>query len=356
MLNNILNKKRKEQPADIMKKPDNTNKAIGDTAEDNLESGAPAPDCSGNTEPVSDEAAADTDAVPGTAETPQQDVSPTGDDSFDPYRSEQLKDIMDYYKDIPYSETETAPAEQTVTKKTPRTFAVRLIRMIKKDSGGNAEAVIGGTDGSIQESGHSLSSRTRNIISYCISGLISVCIIAAAFICTLNMPKDEDMLNSAVDELRAEAGYAELKARNESLNEELTALRSQLEEKKALTDSIADFDNSRASLRAQIEEKKNELDRLNNENSELQQQIGALNTQIEGQSGAILTLSAGQYTVGEDIPVGKFSITGTGTFVSASSDGRSKYNSRLGSSPLEAILESSDRVKLDSTTKFSPIN
>ena len=275
-------------------------------------------------------------------------------DSIDPAKAEELDDIIDYYKNIPYSEEENAPAQDDPKSRTPRSIAVRLIQLIKRDSGEDADT--SDQDDSIHESGYALSGKSRTIIACCISGVVSVCIIAAAFICSLNMTKDENMLNSAVEALRSEESYTALKEQLDSLNEEVNTLRSDSEEKKELSESIADFDNSRASLRSQIEEKKNELDSLNRENAELQQQINDLNAQIESQSGAIITLSAGQYTVGEDIPPGKFSITGTGTFVSASSEGRSKYNSRLGSTPLEAILESGDKIRLDSATKFSPIN
>ena len=91
-------------------------------------------------------------------------------------------------------------------------------------------------DENIHDSSNGLSDRAKKILSYCISGAVSLAVIAAAFVCALNMPKDEEVLNAAADALRAEDDYISLKNEYESVAAEAAALEESAAEKKELAD------------------------------------------------------------------------------------------------------------------------
>ena len=61
------------------------------------------------------------------------------------------------------------------------------------------------------------------------------------------------------------------------------------------------------------------------------------------------------YVVGIDIAAGKYTVTGSGSFAVASDDNTSKYNTTLGSSPYAVTLNQGDKLKFDSTVKFTPL-
>lgn len=210
-------------------------------------------------------------------------------------------------------------------------------------------------DENIHDSSNGLSDRAKKILSYCISGAVSLAVIAAAFVCALNMPKDEEVLNAAADALRAEDDYISLKNEYESVAAEAAALEESAAEKKELSEGLVDFENTRAALRSQISSLQSELVTVNDENTALQQQVNDLDAQIQNRVGSSITLSAGRYTAGEQIAPGRYSVTGTGNLVVASSEGESKVNEQI-ESGVEVTLEDGDRISLNSTTKFTPLN
>lgn len=267
-------------------------------------------------------------------------------------KNEKLDDIVDYYKDIPYEE----PVEQHSDLSDYETPAVtqKIAGFFKRKN--KADSNIPENPDAIHDSGSSFSSRTKLIISYSLSGVVSIAIIAGAFLCAMYMPKNEEALNAEADKLRADESYTSLVSEYEELNSEVTNLRQSADEKKELAEGIDEYENTRASLRSQIEEKKSQLNDLNSQNDSLQTQINDLNAQIQNKVGSIVTLSAGRYTVGTDIAPGTYAVTGAEKFSVASSDGKSKYNEKLGTESKEVTLESGDKIKLDGTTKFSPLN
>lgn len=262
--------------------------------------------------------------------------------------NEKLDDIVDYYKDIPYEE----PDDEENDISDDETPAQKITGFFKRKNISNVSE----NPDSIHDSGSSFSPKTKLIISYTLSGVVSIAIIAGAFLCAMYMPKNEDALNAEADKLRADKSYTSLVSEYDGLNSEVTELRETADEKKKLAEGIDEYENTRASLRSQIEEKKSQLSDLNSQNDNLQTQIDNLNTQIQNKAGSIVTLSAGRYTVGTDIAPGTYSVTGTEKFSVASSDGKSKYNEKLGTESKEVTLESGDKIKLDGTTKFSPLN
>ncbi len=213
-------------------------------------------------------------------------------------------------------------------------------------------------DEDIHDSAQGLSEKKKLIISYCISILISLCVVAAAFVCALNMPKNEEILNAAAEELRGSDEYTALRSQLDALTAEVEELRSNAEEKKNIADGLSDSENTKAALNGQIREKRQELDSINAQNSELEQQINELNKQIAASGVSSVTLPAGRYTAGTHIAPGKYNVTGTGKITVASSDGeqRSESSGIIGSTVTTVTLEDGDKIDIDSKTTFTIAN
>ena len=211
------------------------------------------------------------------------------------------------------------------------------------------------TDEDIHDSVYGMAPRKRAIITYTITAIFCVAIITGSYLFTVFIPGDEGKINSAADEMRLEESYTEIKSRYDSLVYELNKLRTEEEEKKKNAETVSDYENSKAQLRNQIEEKKNILLALNSQLSEKEAQIASLDGAISLKNINPITLPPGKYTVGKNIVPGKYSVSGSGKFMVASSDGTSKINTALGATPLEAVLEKGDIIKLETTAKFTPV-
>lgn len=210
-------------------------------------------------------------------------------------------------------------------------------------------------DEEIHDSVYGIAPKKRSIIIYSLTTFFCVLIIIGSYLITIFSPGDESKINAAAEEKRLEESYIEIKSQYEALVYELNKLRTEAEEKKKNAESVEDYENTKASLRNQIEEKKGILFSLNSQLSEKEQQIAALDNAIGLKNINPVSLPPGKYTVGKNILPGKYSVSGSGKFMVASSDGTSKVNTVLGATPLETTFEKGDIIKLETSVKFTPI-
>ncbi|MGN0163849.1 MAG: hypothetical protein ACI4EA_09790, partial [Candidatus Ornithomonoglobus sp.] len=98
------------------------------------------------------------------------------------------------------------------------------------------------------------------------------------------------------------------------------------------------------------------INKLNDEKKDKQSKLDEINAGISGKNGTAITLTPGVYTVGTNLQVGKYSVTGSGKFQVASSDGVSKANETLGDTPYTITLEKGDKVSIGASTKFTPVD
>ncbi|MGN1115925.1 MAG: hypothetical protein ACI4TH_05110 [Candidatus Ornithomonoglobus sp.] len=212
-------------------------------------------------------------------------------------------------------------------------------------------------DEDIHENAFGVTSRGRNILTYIVTLCIAAAIISGSFILAVYLPGDADLINSRADELlRNDEEYAALLKQKESLEDEVNKLQTESDEKGTQVDSLNDYDNIMAELDMKIKEKRAEINSLNNQKKEKQAQLDKINADISAKNGTEITLSPGIYTVGTNLQAGKYSVTGSGKFKAASSDGISKANETLGTSPYTITLEKGDKVSIESSTKFTPID
>ncbi len=212
-------------------------------------------------------------------------------------------------------------------------------------------------DEEIHEDAFGVTSHIRSLLTYIITAFIAAAIISGSFILAVYLPGDTDLIKSRADEfLRTDDEYSGLLEQKESLEAEVNKLQLESSEKESQIDSLNDYDNVMADLDMKIKEKRSEINSINEQKQERQARLDAINTDISAKNGSEITLTPGIYTVGTNLQVGKYSVTGSGKFKVASSDGISKANKMLGSSPYTITLEQGDKVSIESSTRFTPID
>ncbi|MGM9937475.1 MAG: PspA/IM30 family protein [Candidatus Ornithomonoglobus sp.] len=212
-------------------------------------------------------------------------------------------------------------------------------------------------DEEVHEDAFGITLRERNVLAYIITACIAAAIIAGSFTLAIYLPGDSDLINSrAGDLLQSDEEYSSLLEKKESLEYEVNTLQAESDEKKTQVDNLNDYDNTMAGLDMKIKENRDEIIILKAEMSEKQAQLDGLNASISSKNGTQITLTPGVYTVGTNLQVGKYSVTGSGKFQVASSDGVSKVNEILGASPYTITLEQGDKVSIGSSTKFTPVD
>ena len=257
-------------------------------------------------------------------------------------QSLEVEEIIEFYKDL---DTPGEPEDIEVYEEESKLRKLfSLLKKNKKD-----------TD-QIQSEVYGLSEKTRLIIYRSLSAVISVCIIAGAFLLAYFLPGNEDIIKEQQEALRGEKSYESLKSRHDTLKTEIDNLTKSNSEKKQQIDKIKDFDNTKAELRTQITAKTYELNDLNSQIDDKRKTISQLEESIKEKTPPETVLPPGKYIVGKNIAAGKYLITGTGKFMVASASGKSKINTTIGSTPIEISLDKNDVIKFDSKVKFTSMN
>lgn len=268
-------------------------------------------------------------------------------DEFSLPKSLEVDEIIEFYKD---KDTDTDSEKNAETDNPSSSSFLNNIRNLFKKTNGNKP------DEDVATKVYGLSEKGRMYLYRGISIAVSVCIIAASFVLAYFLPGNEAVINERKAELRAEKEYTSLKSRHTALKKEVTKLRKSNAQKKEQVGKITDFDNTKAELSSKITAKKYELTELNTQISEKRAKISELDSQIAEKAPPESILPPGRYVIGKNIAAGKYMLTGTGKFMVATPNGKSKLNTTLGSTPLEVTLDSGDIVKFDSKVKFTSAN
>lgn len=255
-------------------------------------------------------------------------------------KSVEVDKIIEFYKDIDDSEENFEHISEETTKH--RKFK----NFFKKKA----------ADDGIETEVYGLSEKGRIYLYRGISALISVFIIIGAFVLAYFLPGNKEIIAEKQNTLRAEEGYKQLKSRHTALKNEVEELKTSNKAKKETIDKLADPENTKAELRTEITAKKYELSELNGQVQTKETELETLNTTILEKAPPETILPPGNYVAGKNIAAGKYNVTGTGKFMVASSAGKSKINTTLGSTPLDIVLEENDVIKFDSKVKFISSN
>lgn len=262
-------------------------------------------------------------------------------------RSVQVEKILEFYKDKLQDEPTTD--DETVTEAKPQRRLDGLLNKLPFMSKPNSED-------DIETESFGMTDRGRFVLQCVITAVICIAVIIGSVVLAYFLPGNRVLLEERMTELRNDDEYKSLKSRHDSLVNEIEETKASNEDKKNTIEGISDVDNTKAELRQAISDKSTQLNELNRQIALKQSEIAALDESISSKAAPETVRSPGKYTVGKNIAAGKYYITGTGKFMVASSDGKSKVNTTLGSTPLEISLEQNDIVKFDSKVKFTAIN
>lgn len=268
-------------------------------------------------------------------------------DSSELDRNVEIDKIVEFYKDkLPNNDL---PEKDTPDDIAKTSRATALLTKLRFTSCSRSE------DG-IETETIGMSELSRFVIQCVITAVVCAAIIVGSVVLAYYLPGNAELLEQRITELRNDDDYQSLKSRHDSLANEIDELKIANEDKQATLDGITDVDNTKAELRQAISEKATQLNDLNQQIASKQAEIQRLDESISSKAAPETVYSPGKYTVGTNIAVGKYYVTGTGKFMVASSDGKSKVNTTLTSAPIEVALEQNDIVKFDSKVKFTSAN
>lgn len=268
----------------------------------------------------------------------------------------EVEQILEFYKDKSFEDTDEEINELEIIEEEKSAISKKIDglrgRFKRKSSVYTASKP---DNEELHDSSYGMTKRSRIILTYSITAAVCCAIIGGAFFLAAILPGDEAETERIASELRAEEDYIALKTDYDTLRAETDALRASVADKKEQSGNPEDYENVQAELRSQIDSKKQELDSVNIQIAEKQATLDSINEQIAAKSNNIITLPPGRYVVGTDIAAGSYTVTGTGSFAAASEDNTSKYNTTLGSSPYAVTLNRGDKLKFDSSVKFTPL-
>lgn len=149
--------------------------------------------------------------------------------------------------------------------------------------------------------------------------------------------------------------------------DKLQDIKNELNENESLLNDLKDYEKNRKELNenlktktAELETKNKDLEGINTQISQKQAELDKLNGDIIQAKGQPITLPAGQFVVGNDVPAGRYNVSGSSNFFVYSSSGRLKVNTILGNGYVGrgdyvCTLDTGDNIENHARTTFTPI-
>lgn len=150
--------------------------------------------------------------------------------------------------------------------------------------------------------------------------------------------------------------------------DKLEETKTELKENENLLDDLKDYEKNRKELNenlktktAELETKNKDLESINTQISQKQVELDKLNGDIIQAKGQPITLPAGQFVVGNDVPAGRYNVSGSSNFiVHSGTTGRSKVNTILGngyvgSGDYVCTLDTGDEIDNHARATLTPI-
>ena len=167
--------------------------------------------------------------------------------------------------------------------------------------------------------------------------------------------KDSELVEMQYSQMLSESSkYNDTLESISETNVQIEELIRERDIKQAEYDALLSYKNGEDYVEFEITELQKQLDTLNDENQKKQEQIDALTSDISEKVATIMNLPPGIYTVGESLAAGKYTVTGSGSILVASSNGNVKLNTILTADGVAVTLDDFDRIQLDTRAKFSP--
>lgn len=156
---------------------------------------------------------------------------------------------------------------------------------------------------------------------------------------------------------------AERQAQDEQINtkkEELSNLENEIKDKSGVISAAKEYETNKATLDEEIAEKTSTVENLDSQISAKQSELDILTGNVVKAKSEPKVLPAGEYTVGVDIPAGRYSVSGSRNFFAWDKSGSLKVNTILGNSSIgvgDYVCSLGDgyRIECAAKTTFTPI-
>lgn len=136
--------------------------------------------------------------------------------------------------------------------------------------------------------------------------------------------------------------------------------KNELDKNESLLKDLENYKKNKTELDKNLNIKNEELKNLSSQVEQKQAELDKLNGDILQAKGQPITLPAGQFVVGNDVPAGRYNVSGSSNFFVYSSSGRLKVNTILGNSYVGrgdyvCTLDTGDNIENHARTTFTPI-
>ena len=136
--------------------------------------------------------------------------------------------------------------------------------------------------------------------------------------------------------------------------------KNELDKNESLLKDLENYKKNKTELDKNLNIKNEELKNLSSQVEQKQTELDKLNGDIIQAKGQPITLPAGQFVVGNDVPAGRYNVSGSSNFFVYSSSGRLKVNTILGNGYVGrgdyvCTLDTGDNIENHARTTFTPI-
>lgn len=185
--------------------------------------------------------------------------------------------------------------------------------------------------------------------------------IAGGYFLGYNQKIDNDVTKQLVlDAQKQDTEYQKTK-------EELQSLKKEVDAQQETIKFINDFNENKKNLEKEVSDTQTKLDQLKTDLNSINEQITAKTAELNKLQGDILvakdnpiTLPAGMFTIGKDIPAGRYRVSGSSNFFAYNTRGSLIVNTILGngyfaSGDYICDLQDGYTVKNAAKTTFTPL-
>lgn len=152
-----------------------------------------------------------------------------------------------------------------------------------------------------------------------------------------------------------------LSTRYQETADKLGDTEKQLKENENLLTELENYTENKEKLTEDLNQKKTELENLNAQISQKQAELNQLTSNIAQAKGQPISLQAGQFIVGKDIPEGRYNVSGSSNFIVHDGfTGRIKVNTILGygyvgDGDYICTLDNGDEINNHAPSTLTPI-
>ena len=153
----------------------------------------------------------------------------------------------------------------------------------------------------------------------------------------------------------------QLNDRYTTASEQLERIKKELSQNEALLEEMEKYKENKTTLTQELSTKQAELEELNSNIAVKQSELDQLTKNIAQAKGQPISLQAGQFIVGKDVPAGRYNVSGSSNFIVHDGfTGRSKVNTILGdgyvgSGDYICTLDTGDEIKNHAPAVLTPI-